>query len=178
MEHNSISCANLLRKLFSGSFFEDKIIDFLATTLDDQAGSSEIDFKLLLTISDDFFSVISEKNFLMIESEAHKIDSPFPLKCVRFPKLISELSDGGSMRAKNKKALGLFVKNSLSTFGLYTDKKWEKVLIETKTFDHKKRVSYDDTIKITWYTRNDLVYLIVLTLKYLLLNQKDIIRNN
>ncbi|UFX99712.1 hypothetical protein QKC54_gp1051 [Megavirus baoshan] len=167
---NSTGCSNVIAKLFSGAQLDEETLGLIQSTIESQI-NSDLDGKVLNSISK-FLTKVPEETFKLFESSAIATDSKESVQCVRFPTLISELTDGGRLSVSNKIKLGNYVKAWYFDSHTITDKRNTKVLVDTKSMKNGRVVK--EKIAVLKYTRHDLIYLIVLIWKFITTMEAEI----
>ncbi|ANB50217.1 hypothetical protein [Powai lake megavirus] len=168
---NSTGCNQVITELFANSGVDEITVDFIRTVIESQVSLHSVDVKVLYKITQ-FLDKIPEANFAFLESTAKTLDAAQEITCVRIPTLITELTGGGRMSARNKIDLGNSIKTFFCSSDLFKNRVHSKVLIQTKCL--KNGCVVDDTIPVVRYTRNDLIYLIVLVWRFIVQREGEV----
>lgn len=169
--NSTTGCNQVIAKLFANSGLDSITIDFIQTVIDSQVSLHSVDAKVLYRITQ-FLDKIPEADFALFESSVLEADTKQVVTCIRIPTLISELTNGGKMSARNKIDLGNSIKNFFCSSDLFKNRVHSKVLVPTRCL--KNGCVVDDTIPVVRYTRNDLIYLIVLVWRFILRREVDV----
>ncbi|AVL94452.1 hypothetical protein ma65 [Moumouvirus australiensis] len=160
---NSTGFSNAIEKLFAGANIDELTFELIQTSLESLI-NSELDEKVLSSVSK-YLTKIPENNFGFFESSALTMNTKEKISCVRIPTIIFELTDGGRLSVSNKIKLGNYIKNWYLESQTFSGKKYSKVLIDTKSMKNGRIM--EEQIPVLRYTREDLIYLLVLTWKFI-----------
>ncbi len=169
--NSTTGCNQVITKLFANSSVDEITVDFIRTVIESQVSLHPVDVKVLYKITQ-FLDKIPEANFAFLESTAKTLDATQDITCIRIPTLISELTDGGKMSARNKIDLGNSIKTFFCSSDLFKNRVQSKVLVPTRCL--KNGCVVDDTIAVVKYTRNDLIYLIVLVWRFIVRREAEV----
>nr|WBF71182.1 hypothetical protein [Megavirus caiporensis] len=169
--NSTTGCNQVISQLFANSSVDEITVDFIRTVIESQVSLHSVDAKVLYRITQ-FLDKIPEANFAFLESTAKTLDATQETTCVRIPTLISELTDGGKMSARNKIELGNSIKTFFCSNDLFKKRVHSKVLVPTRCL--KNGCVVDDTIPVVRYTRNDLIYLIVLVWRFIVQREAEV----
>ncbi|AQN67897.1 hypothetical protein [Saudi moumouvirus] len=166
----SCGCSKVIKKLFNGSGLDENTINLIQLTIESQIDSG-INEKILLGISE-FLEKVPEDNFHIFESSVITSTGE-KISCVQIDTLIHELTYGGKISASNKIKLEKFIKDWFLSSTIFKNRYFPNVFVETKYLSNGYFT--EEKISVPGYTKDDIIYLIVLVWKFIMTIQAEVV---